>query len=113
MKKSKVADDEILPVIEGAELSKLRDNCSALIETLDKLRCGALSKIRRSRPALKYRGDSYMLSVDVGLRMNGEKWQGTTDGESWTSLQPTRDAAIRVALKAELTRVLKQIEDES
>lgn len=113
MKKSKkITDDEILPVIDGAELSKLRDNCSALIETLDKLRYGALAALGDDRRTkARYRGDSYTMVVQVCLRVKDEKWQGSTDRERWTSPQPTRDAAINAALKSDLTRILKQIKD--
>ncbi len=116
MKKSKkIPDDENMPVIDGAQLAKLREKCSDLAEALDKVRRDAFDKIRVDKRAKsRYRGDSYSLSVDVYLRVEKDgTWQGTADHDDWTDPLPTRDAAIRTVLKSELTRVLRQIEADS
>lgn len=115
MKKSKVTDNEVLPVIEGAQLARLREKCSDLVETLDKIKRDAFDKIGdEKRARSRYRGDSYHLSVNVHLRVKKDgKWQGTADfDDDWTDPLPTRDAAIRAVLKSELTRMLKRIDSE-
>lgn len=115
MKKSKKTDDEVLPVIEGAQLARLRERCSDLVETLDQIKRDAFDKIRDAKRARsRYRGDGYHLSIDVRLRVKKDgKWQGTSDyDDGWTDPLPTRDAAIRAVLKSELTRILKRMDAE-
>jgi len=109
-------DDQKPVVIDEARLRRLRARCVALTEDLDDLRqfMSAFERDDTKAVRMVVAPADYMLEVRVSTRLDDDgKWEATCDHERWEKGHPDRGTAISAAVKAELKRILKNMEQGS